>query len=211
MKISRKKAEEFVSCLKFSKDGLIPVAACDASSNQLLMLAYANREAVLRTLVSGQAYFFSRSRNALWKKGEVSGNFMTLISINTDCDNDALQYLVEVRGEGNACHTGRRSCFGEGRFTLLDLEGLLKRRKREATKGSYTVKLLKDRKLCAAKVVEEAGEVVEAYLEKHGRTRVKEEAADVLYHLLVLLISDGISLGDIERELEKRNKKNKRR
>lgn len=211
MKTTRKNAEKFADGLNYSKGSLIPVAVCDASSNQLLMLAYANREAVVRTLVSGQAHFFSRSRKAIWKKGETSGNTMSLVSVKTDCDQDALQYIVKVQGEGKACHTGSMSCFGDGSFTLFSLERLVNQRKKNSPKGSYTAKLLGDRELCAAKVVEEAGEIAEAYLKKHGKKRVKEEAADLAYHLLVLLASESISLKDVERELEKRNEKNKRR
>ncbi len=211
MKLTKKEAEKFAGDLKYSNEGLVPVAVCDALSNQLLMLAYANREAVIRTLATGQAYFFSRSRSELWRKGETSGNTMKVSEVNVDCDSDALQYLVEVEGDGNACHTGKRSCFGSGSFSLYDLERLVEKRKKKAPEGSYTAKLLKDRDLCAIKVIEEANEVVEAFVEKHGKERVSEEAADVVYHLLALLASDGIAIKDVERVLEKRNSRNKRR
>lgn len=210
MKMAKKEAEKFADGLKYS-EGLLPVAVCDAGSNQLLMLAYANREAVVRTLTSGQAYFFSRSRNKLWRKGETSGNRMRVSGVNVDCDSDALQYLVEVEGDGNACHTGKRSCFGNAPFSLHDLAKLVERRKKKAPEGSYTAKLLKDRDLCAIKVIEEANEVAEAFVERHGKERVSEEAADVIYHLLVMLASEGVSLKDVERVLEKRNSQNKRR
>ncbi len=211
MKTLGKKAEKFADDLSYSNKGLIPVVVCDASNNQLLMLAYANREAVARTLVSGRAYFFSRSRKALWNKGETSGNVMDIVSVRTDCDKDALQYLVEVRGEGNACHTGRKSCFGDQQFTFFDLEKLVKQRKKKSPKGSYTAKLINDRKMRSAKIVEEALELAEVYLDKDGRKRVVEEAADLVYHLLVSLVAENISLKDVERELEKRRKMSKRR
>jgi len=211
MKTAKKEAEKFADGLKYAGDRLVPVAVCDAASNQLLMLAYANREAVVRTLTSGRAYFFSRSRNELWRKGETSGNTMKVFGVNVDCDSDTLQYLVEVEGDGNACHTGKRSCFGAGTFSLYDLERLVEKRKKKAPQGSYTAKLLKDRNLCAIKIIEESKEVAEAFVEKHGKERVSEEAADVIYHLLALLASEGITIKDVERVLGKRNSQNKRR
>lgn len=211
MKTERKKAEKFADSLRYSKEGLVPSVASDADSGEVLMLAYANREAVARTLGTGTAFFFSRSRRKLWKKGETSGNTMQVASVSADCDRDALLYKVRMQGKGMACHTGSRSCFGEGRFGIYALERLIEGRKKDARSGSYTARLLSDRRLAAAKVIEEAAEVAEAFIRKHGKKRVTEEAADVLYHLLALLASEGVSLQDVERELEERNRADRKK
>ena len=104
MKTSEKKAREFASSLRYSKEGLVPVVAMDAGTNELLMLAYANSEAVEKTLSTGLAWFYSRERKRLWKKGESSKNTMQVASVALDCDSDAIAYYVKVQGEGNACH-----------------------------------------------------------------------------------------------------------
>jgi len=209
---SKKDAAKFASGLCYSKEGLVPVVAVDSATQDVLMLAYANREAVLRTLSSGDAWFFSRSRKSLWKKGETSGNGMAVMSVGVDCDNDALLYGVEVLGAGNACHMGRKSCFvqafgrKESRFPVSSLDALIAGRISEKSRGSYTVKLARSRKLAVAKLREEAEELAEA-LEEKGRREIVWEACDLLYHALVAVRARGITLADLERELGRRRRK----
>ena len=211
MRISRKKAQEFAAKLRYSKDGLLPVAVCSSESGRLLMLAYANKEAVARTLASGSAYFFSRSRKSLWKKGETSGNLMEVASIGVDCDNDALLYNVRVEGEGNACHLGRESCFvrkfgkKDGAFSIKELAGVIDARIKSSATGSYTMKLAKSRKLACAKIREESEELVEA-LEEKNRKEVAWEACDLIYHALVAARARGVTLADLEKEFARRHK-----
>jgi phosphoribosyl-AMP cyclohydrolase / phosphoribosyl-ATP pyrophosphohydrolase len=183
--------------LTFDEQGLIPVVAQDHASGEVLTLAYANEEALRLTVETGELHFFSRSRGKLWRKGEESGNVLKLKQLRYDCDGDAVVALVEPTGP--ACHTGERSCFyrelgGDGapdpalHETLAALERTLRSRAAERPEGSYTVKLLDDPKLIGEKVEEEAEEVVRAAREESDE-RVAEEAADVLYHLAVLLAS----------------------
>jgi len=183
--------------LTFDERGLIPVVAQDHASGEVLTLAYANEESLQLTVETGEVHFFSRSRGEIWRKGETSGNVLKLKQLRYDCDGDAVVALVEPTGP--ACHTGERSCFyrelgGEGapdptlHETLAALERTLRSRAAERPEGSYTVKLLDDPKLTGEKVEEEAEEVVRAAREESDE-RVAEEAADVLYHLAVLLAS----------------------
>jgi phosphoribosyl-AMP cyclohydrolase / phosphoribosyl-ATP pyrophosphohydrolase len=183
--------------LTFDDRGLIPVVAQDHASGEVLTLAYANEEALQLSLETGEVHFFSRSRGEIWRKGETSGNVLKLKQLRYDCDGDAVVALVEPTGP--ACHTGERSCFfrelgGEDapepalHETLAALERTLRSRAAERPEGSYTVKLLGDPKLIGEKVEEEAEEVVRAAREESDE-RVAEEAADVLYHLAVLLAS----------------------
>ena len=208
---SKKEAQAFASGLCYSKEGLMPVVVASAGNGEPVMLAYADREAVQRTLGSGRAWFFSRSRKSLWRKGETSGNSMRVISVGVDCDRDALLYSVEVQGEGNACHMGRKSCFaqefgsGKGKFSLSDLDTLIESRIEGKTPGSYTVKLALSKKLAVAKLREEAEELAGA-LEKKGRREIIWEACDLLYHALVAVRARGIGLSDLERELGRRRK-----
>jgi phosphoribosyl-ATP pyrophosphohydrolase/phosphoribosyl-AMP cyclohydrolase len=185
------------SALTFDDRGLIPVIAQDHVSGEVLTLAYANEEALQLTVETGELHFFSRSRGKLWRKGEESGNVLKLRQLRLDCDGDAIVALVEPTGP--ACHTGERSCFHrriDGEYeddpalheTLAALERTLRSRAAERPEGSYTVKLLDDPKLIGEKVEEEAEEVVRAAREESDE-RVAEEAADVLYHLAVLLAS----------------------
>ena len=211
MRIAKKTAEKFASGLRYQKDGLVPVAACDSESNELLMLAYASREAVARTLTSGSAWFFSRERRKLWRKGETSGNTMEVISVAADCDNDALLYSVQVQGKGNACHKGRKSCFelkfgGEERLMISRLASIIDARLAKKPQGSYTVKLASSRKLACEKIVEESSELVEA-LQKKNRREVAWEACDLIYHALVAARARGVRLSDLEKELARRNRK----
>ncbi|MBI3998621.1 MAG: bifunctional phosphoribosyl-AMP cyclohydrolase/phosphoribosyl-ATP diphosphatase HisIE [Armatimonadetes bacterium] len=181
--------------------GLLPCIVQDGRSGAVLMLAWMTQEAWAKTLQTGQAWFWSRSRQALWRKGETSGHTQRVVDIRVDCDGDAI--LLQVVPQGPACHTGRLSCFyraqdGEERTThgpvLSRLEAVIEDRKRTLPPGSYTASLLRGGfGAIAEKIVEEAGEVVQA-----GRLesdeRVAEESADLLYHLLVLLAARGVPL-----------------
>jgi phosphoribosyl-ATP pyrophosphohydrolase/phosphoribosyl-AMP cyclohydrolase len=183
--------------LTFDDRGLIPVIAQDHASGEVLTLAYANEESLRLTVETGELHFYSRSREEIWRKGETSGNVLKLRQLRYDCDGDAIVALVEPTGP--ACHTGERSCFYrdlQGRGTpdpalhemLASLERTLRSRAAERPEGSYTVKLLDDPKLIGEKVEEEAEEVVRAAREESDE-RIAEEAADLIYHLAVLLAS----------------------
>jgi phosphoribosyl-AMP cyclohydrolase / phosphoribosyl-ATP pyrophosphohydrolase len=182
--------------VRFDEKGLVPCMAQDAESGEVLTLAYANEEALQLTVETGEMHFFSRSRGKIWHKGEESGNVMKLVQLRIDCDGDAVLALVEPTGP--ACHTGERTCFyrelegGEpapvAHEALAALQRTLRSRAAERPGGSYTVKLLDDPKLIGEKVEEEAEEVVRAAREESDE-RVAEEAADLLYHLSVLLAS----------------------
>ncbi len=186
--------------LTFDERGLVPVVAQDAESGEVLTLAYANEEALQLTIDTGEVHFFSRSRGKIWRKGEESGHVMKLVQLRYDCDGDAIVALVEPTGP--ACHTGERSCFyreldGEeplpvAHEALAALQRTLRSRMAERPEGSYTVKLLDDPSLIGEKVEEEAEEVVRAAREESDG-RVAEEAADLLYHLSVLLASREVS------------------
>jgi len=191
----------------FDDDGLVPCVVQDWSSGEVLMLAYMNEQALQRTRASGELHLWSRSRGEPWHKGATSGNVQALRALRLDCDGDTLLALVEPAGP--ACHTGERSCFHRGQLdgapheTLPALERTLRERERERPENSYTVELLEDPERIGAKVMEEAEEVARAAREESDE-RVAEEAADVLYHLLVLLRSRGRSLTDAERVLDGR-------
>ncbi|MCA1687199.1 MAG: bifunctional phosphoribosyl-AMP cyclohydrolase/phosphoribosyl-ATP diphosphatase HisIE [Actinobacteria bacterium] len=205
--------------IRFDERGLVPVIAQNANTGAVLTLAYANREALERTLESGEAHYYSRSRSELWRKGATSGNTQKVIEVRVDCDGDALLYRVEPRGP--ACHTGEESCFfttlagegvgvstadgGEADFgAMVDrLAGTIAQRHREMPEGSYTAKLLEDgTERVAQKVGEEAVEVVVAALKGE---RLAEEAADLVYHLLVLLEERGVGIGEVARVLRDRH------
>lgn len=216
MKIGMKKANEFVSKLRYSKQGLVPVVALDDATKELLMLAYANSDAVAKTLSSGFAWFYSRERKRLWKKGEESGNTMRVSSVSSDCDSDAIAYYVTVEGKGDACHKARRSCFvpqfraGKEPLSIAQLSALIDSRLKEKPSGSYTAKLAADRKLACAKISEEAEELVEAINEK-PKKEVIWEACDLIYHALVAARARGVSLSDLEQEFARRNARAKPR
>jgi len=172
----------------------------DARTGEVLTLAYMNEEALARTRESGEVHFWSRSRGELWRKGETSGNTMRLTALRYDCDEDALLALVEPSGP--ACHTGERTCFYRGDMGLQVGEALpalertiAERRAAGESESSYTAELLADPPRIGEKVREEAEEVTRA-AEQESDERVAEEAADVLYHLAVLLASRGLSLAD---------------
>jgi len=189
---------------KFSADGLIPAVVQDARTREVLTVAYMNQEALRLTLEERETYFWSRSRQALWHKGETSGNSQKVLKVSLDCDNDAV--LVEVEPAGPACHTGSYSCFGvePGLESVLnELYSVIERRKEERPDGSYTTYLFNsglDKIL--KKVGEEATETIVAAKNNDGR--LSSETADLLYHLLVLLVERGISLDEIGRELKQR-------
>ena len=191
--------------IAFDDRGLVPVVVQDWSTGEVLTLAYANAEAIARTRETGELHLWSRSRGELWHKGATSGNTQAVKALRVDCDGDALLALVEPAGP--ACHTGERTCFHNGELeplapheALPGLERTLVDRARERPAGSYTVELLDDPPRIGAKVEEEAEEVSRAAREE-GDDRVDEEAADVLYHLTVLLHSRGRRLADAEQAL----------
>jgi len=197
--------EEQVS---YDRDGLVACIVQDWSSGEVLMLAYMNSEALARTRATGELHLWSRSRSEQWHKGASSGNVQRVRALRLDCDGDALLALVEPHGP--ACHTGERTCFHRGQLepqapceTLPALERTLASRARERPAGSYTVALIEDPTRAGEKVREEAEEVVRAASEESDE-RVDEEAADVIYHLLVLMRGRGRSLADVERVLDGR-------
>jgi len=194
--------------VEFNREGLVPCVVQDWSTGEVLMLAYMNEQALQRTRETGELHLWSRSRAEQWHKGATSGNFQTVRALRLDCDGDTLLALVEPAGP--ACHTGERTCFHRGQVgvgapfqTLPELERTLGERARRRPEGSYTVELLDDPGRIGEKVMEEAEEVARAAREESAE-RIDEEAADVLYHLLVLLQSRGRSLADAERVLDGR-------
>jgi phosphoribosyl-AMP cyclohydrolase / phosphoribosyl-ATP pyrophosphohydrolase len=212
----------WLSAVRFGPDGLVPVVAQERRSGDVLMVAYADREALERTLSTGLAHYFSRTRKTLWRKGETSGHEQRVAEIRLDCDGDTVLYRVEQSGP--ACHTGARTCFssavadGNGHTPTLEvgqdpgghllsrLAGVIESRATERPEGSYTARLL-DAGIQAVsqKVGEEAVELVVA-ANAQDDDRVAAEAADLLYHLLVLLKARGVPLDAVLRELEARGK-----
>ena len=194
----------------FDERGLIPAIVQDAATREVLTLAYMNRESLARTLETKQTWFWSRSRKELWHKGETSGNTQEVVSLALDCDADAI--VVLVKPAGPACHTGAVSCFDTGvqpqsLGSLLDqLYELIQSRERERPSGSYTTYLFEEGlDKILKKVGEESAEtIIAAKNEDDGR--LTAEAADLLYHLVVLLVARGISLTDIAQELAQRRK-----
>ena len=188
--------------ISFDERGLVPVIVQDWRSGEVLTLAYANAEAVRRTRDSGELHLYSRSRQEQWHKGATSDNTQAVRALRLDCDGDALLALVEPAGP--ACHTGERTCFHHGELeppapheALPTLERTLVHRAAERPEGSYTVTLLDDPQLAGEKVREEAEEVTRAVREESDE-RVDNEAADVLYHLAVLLRARERSLADAQ-------------
>lgn len=210
--------------IEFDQRGLAPCIVQDFATGEVLMFAWVSAESLEMTLETGDLHFHSRSRDQLWKKGETSGALMHLRQLRYDCDGDALVAMVDPAGP--ACHTGQRSCFyrevlGSASIrkdappapgepfpvtyeALPALERTLRSRAVERPEGSYTVKLLEDPKLIGEKVEEEAEEVVRAAREESDE-RVAEEAADVLYHLSVLLFSRGVSQAQVMEVLNARS------
>ena len=205
--------------VEFDENGLVPVIAQDVATGDVLTLAYASREALDKTLSSGEAHYYSRSRSELWRKGATSGNTQKVVEVKLDCDADALLYMVEPCGP--ACHTGQKSCF----FTTLAGEGVrvapagerevpfgmmverlaatIAQRHRAMPEGSYTVSLIQSGKeRLAQKIGEEAVEVIVAALSDE---RLLEETADLIYHLLVLLEERGVGVEDVAKVLHDRH------
>jgi len=202
-------AEEAIDTqIAYDSDGLVPCVVQDWSTGEVLTLAYMNAEALRRTRATRELHLYSRSRGEQWHKGETSGNVQTVRALRLDCDGDTLLALVDPAGP--ACHTGERSCFHRGMLdpaapheVLPALERTLRARARQRPPGSYTVELLDDPPRIGEKVMEEAEELARAAREETD-DRVDEESADVLYHLLVLMLSRGRSLTDAERVLDGR-------
>jgi phosphoribosyl-AMP cyclohydrolase / phosphoribosyl-ATP pyrophosphohydrolase len=185
---------------------LLPCIVQDARTGEVLTLAYMNDEALARTRETGEMWFWSRSREELWHKGETSGNVQRVKELRLDCDEDAILALVEPAGP--ACHTGERTCFHKGELDPVPAEALpvLERTIAERRGAdTYTGRLLADRELVAAKVQEEAEEVVRAAREESDE-RLAEEAADVLYHLAVLMAERGLDMTDAYRVLNERRR-----
>ena len=191
--------------------GLVPAIIQDANTKNVLMLGYMNQEAFDKTMATGKVTFWSRSRNCLWTKGETSGNFLDLVSIKNDCDNDTL--LVKAVPHGPTCHKGTDTCWGEDNESnplafLSELQDFIERRHEEMPEGSYTTSLFqKGVNRIAQKVGEEALETV---IEATNGTNDKliYEASDMFYHLIVLLTEKGLRIEDVAAELQKRNDPN---
>jgi phosphoribosyl-ATP pyrophosphohydrolase/phosphoribosyl-AMP cyclohydrolase len=197
--------------LKYDDKGLIPVIVQDALTSEVLMMAYANKEAYDRMLETGRTHFYSRSRQKLWMKGETSGHVQDIVSMQLDCDGDCL--LVRVRQTGAACHLERASCFEElvkgelnGTSAILpELMRVIRDRKAHPKEGSYTTSLLKNEDKMLKKVVEEAAEIALACKSTDKRMQAWE-VADLIYHLLVTMEGKDISLEDVYRMLAERRK-----
>jgi phosphoribosyl-ATP pyrophosphohydrolase/phosphoribosyl-AMP cyclohydrolase len=226
--VDRERADLSIDDLAWDSDGLLPAIVQQYDTGEVLMLAWTDATALRRTLDEGRAWYWSRSRGAYWMKGETSGAVQDVVDVRYDCDADTLLLLVDQQGSG-ACHTGERTCFyrrlGEGGANtptdaapaedaaqpslgavIEDLYALLEQRRRDLPEGSYTAKLLtgpQDKLL--KKVAEEAGEVIIAARDgDHDQTRY--EIADLLYHLLVVMVREGVEPGDLAAELAGRRK-----
>jgi len=204
-------APEHLARVKYDTAGLVPAIIQEAGTGAVLMLAYMNDDALRQTLETGRTWFWSRSRQEYWCKGETSGDRQYVREAYYDCDGDTLLFVVDQEGKG-ACHTGERTCFFRGELepaapyeALGALERVLEQRARERPDGSYTTELLADPPRIGEKVREEADEVARAAAGESD-DRVAEEAADVLYHLAVLLRSRGLSLDAAERVLDGRRR-----
>jgi phosphoribosyl-ATP pyrophosphohydrolase/phosphoribosyl-AMP cyclohydrolase len=194
------------SSLRYDERGLVPVVVQDVGTGAVLMLAYANREAVERTLSTGEAHFWSRSRQSLWRKGETSGNTLRVVEAVADCDGDAL--LVRALPAGPACHRGTRTCFepNPARLELGWLAGVIAERRDADPEASYTARLLAQGvERIAQKVGEEGVETAIAAVVPGLRSTLAGEAADLFYHLLVLLEASGVSAEEVGRELLRRH------
>jgi phosphoribosyl-ATP pyrophosphohydrolase/phosphoribosyl-AMP cyclohydrolase len=196
-------AENWIEAVHFGDDGLVPVVAQSGLAGEVLMVAYADREALERTRQTGEAHYHSRSRGALWKKGETSGHTQMVEDVRVDCDGDAVLYVV--RQHGPACHTGTPTCFGELTGGVLTrLARTIADRGRTRPPGSYTARLLEDGVgRIAQKVGEEAVETVVAATSEDA-ARLTSETADLFYHLLVLLEAKHLPLDRVFEELAQR-------
>lgn len=191
--------------------GLVPAIIQDATTKNVLMLGFMNEEAYQKTLDTRHVTFWSRTRNTLWTKGETSGNFLNVVSMQIDCDNDTL--LIKAHPDGPTCHTGTDTCWGEDNeanslLFLTELQDFINQRKAEMPEGSYTTKLFRDGvNKIAQKVGEEALEtVIEAT--NGSNDKLVYEASDLLYHLLVLLTEKGLRIEDVATELHQRHDPN---
>lgn len=183
--------------------GLLPAIVQDADDQRVLMLGYMSREALARTIESGLVTFYSRSKARLWTKGESSGHRLALVSVEADCDGDTL--LVQARPQGPTCHLGRTSCFADApAAALAELDALIARRQRERPEGSYTAKLLDSGVARMAQKVGEEGVETALAAVVGDDAALLDEAADLAYHLLVLLRSRGLGLGDLTATLRNR-------
>jgi phosphoribosyl-ATP pyrophosphohydrolase/phosphoribosyl-AMP cyclohydrolase len=194
--------------LNFAKlNGLIPAIVQDTVTRQVLMVGFMNREAIERTLRDRRVTFWSRTKGRLWQKGETSGNFLEVSSVQIDCDSDAL--LIRAIPAGPVCHTGSYTCFNEARAieaesVLEGLENIIEERRQQKSAESYTARLFQQGTArIAQKVGEEAVETVVAAIQ-NDQTSLKEESADLLYHLLVLLQDRGLRLADVSAVLKER-------
>jgi phosphoribosyl-AMP cyclohydrolase / phosphoribosyl-ATP pyrophosphohydrolase len=205
-----------LDALVFNDRGLIPVVAQDVDTGVVLMVAWADRTALEHTVETGFMHYHSRSRDALWKKGEASGSVQEVVSLHGDCDGDTV--LARVLQTGAACHTGTATCFGEGgrggsgaeaegagRDVLAELQATLESRLRDRPEGSYTSKLLSDENLRVKKLGEESAELIAALT--RGDPGVTEEAADLVYHLMVALLAAGRSWDEVLDALRRRQDK----
>ena len=200
-----------IQSLKFDEKGLIPAVVTDYYTKQVLTVAYMNKESLQKTIDTKLTCFYSRSRNELWLKGETSGNYQHVVSITTDCDNDAL--VIEVKKDGPACHTGSESCFtkpvfkneDEKEFAIDNLYKMLVGRKQTMPEGSYTTYLFeKGLDKILKKVGEECTEVIIGA--KGGdKAETVYEICDLVYHVMVLMVEYGISLNEIRDELARRH------
>lgn len=197
--------------LKFDEKGLIPAVIVEAGTHRLLMVAYMNRESLKISMETGKTCFWSRSRQELWTKGETSGNYQHIVSITADCDLDTLEVVVEK--DGPACHTGAESCFfnpvyqseEKSDFTLDALMELIRGRKTDPQEGSYTTYLFqKGLDKILKKIGEESTEVIIAAKDNDPKETIYE-ISDLVYHVMVMMIEQGISLEDIRRELASRH------
>jgi phosphoribosyl-ATP pyrophosphohydrolase/phosphoribosyl-AMP cyclohydrolase len=194
----------------YDEHGLVPCVVQHWSTGEVLTLAYMNEQALSRTRATGELHLFSRSRQEQWHKGATSGNTQLVRELRLDCDGDTILALVDPAGP--ACHTGERTCFHRGQLdpaapheVLPALERTVAERARTRPRGSYTAALLADPPRIGAKVMEEAEELARAAREESGE-RVEEEAADLVYHLLVLLASRGRALAGVEHVLDERSR-----
>jgi len=195
-------SDAFAASVNWEKSkGLVPTVVQETTS-QVLMVAWSSRESLSRTLKSRRAWYFSRSRGKLWMKGETSGNVQEFVKIRTDCDGDTL--LLTVRQEGNACHAGKYSCFGDKSFSLQELYGVIRERLSHPLPGSYTASLTESK--VKEKILEEAKELAEA----SKKDDIVWEAADVFYFVCLLLAKNGIPLDDVYSELKRRRRSRRR-
>ena len=185
------------------ENNLVPAIIQDANNKNILMLGYMTRESYLKTIETKKVTFFSRSRQCLWTKGETSGNYLNYVSSEIDCDNDTL--LVQAINKGPTCHLEKYSCFGDEIFSFYKLQTIINDRKEQKTNSSYTSYLLNEgNKEIVKKIAEEANELAISVVSNDGR--LLDEAADLMYHLQVLLVANDLSLNDLEQALSKRNK-----